>query len=51
MTATKSGMLGEFLDYLINQDLEIRVRYSRGKWLDLDNEEDLASFSKREFNL
>ncbi len=42
----KKGSLGEYLNFLIRKKIKINIRYSRGKWYDLDNKKDLESFLK-----
>ena len=38
----KQSMLDDFISYLINNKYEVLVQYCNGKWIDIDNEEDLS---------
>tara|TARA_B100001093_G_scaffold517863_1_gene600749 strand:+ start:2318 stop:3925 length:1608 start_codon:yes stop_codon:yes gene_type:complete len=42
----KKSSLGDYLKFLIDKKVKINIRYSRGKWYDLDNKRDLESFLK-----
>ena len=44
---SESEMLGEFIKYLLSKNVEIKVRYSRGRWFDVDNKKDLELLNKR----
>jgi len=45
--SSEKAMLGEFVDFLLNKGIEITVRYTRGKWFDLDSKEDLDLFIQK----
>ena len=45
-TFSEQAMLGDFIQYLLAKDVDITIRYSRGRWFDLDSKEDLDMFKK-----
>ena len=45
--SSEKAMLGEYIQFLLSKGIEINIRYTRGKWFDLDSAQDLDLFLQK----
>jgi len=46
-SSSEKAMLGEYIQFLLSKGIEINIRYTRGKWFDLDSAQDLDLFLQK----